>query len=239
MKKFFKLVSTARKDEGWYVELDGKPVRTPSGSLLVIPVEPLAEEIAREWREQGEEIKPETMPLTQILVTALDRVSQERDSIQASVLRYFDTDLLCYRAEQPDTLVAREAAARDPWLGWFGRTFGETLSTTTGLMVLHHSEQAHAKVMHAVRDLDLWGFTVLQMVTAATGSLILALAFVTGPAHEDDLLRAVYVEENHKSDLYNEEFYGRAPQQEKAMQDVARDLKAGRIFLACFGLKKD
>lgn len=238
MKKFFKLVSLKQSQDVWLVELDGKPVRTPSGKLLSIPAKSLAEEIAREWREQGDSILPDTMPLTQILVTGLDRIERDREVIQSSVLRYLDTDLLCYRTEKPDDLAAREAAVRDPWLGWFSRTYNENLQTTTGLMALQHPQSAHAKVMHAVRDLDLWSFTVLQMVTATTGSLVLALAFVVGPAHEDDLLRTVYVEEDYKAAIYNEDFYGRAPNQERVLRDVARDLRASHIFLECLGLKK-
>ena len=238
MKRFYKLVSVGHRDGGWVIELDGKPVRTPGGLLLKAPIQALADLIAQEWNAQETDILPDTMPLTQLLVTALDRVEPERDTIQAAALAYFDTDLLCYRASDPVELVKREAAARDPWLGWFAQHYGSTLETTTGLIALHHDQRAHTQVENAVRVLDLWAFTVLQMVTSATGSLILALAFVVGPAREEDLMRALYVEEDHKADIYNEDFYGRAPHQEKAMNAVARDLKAGREFLEVLGLKR-
>ena len=238
MKKFYKLVSTAPKDGGFAIELDGKPVRTPSGKIMLAPVEPLATLIVQEWTAQGENILPDTMPLTQLLVTAIDRVEQNRADIQETALGYLDTDLLCYRAEEPEELVRREAIARDVWLRWFEKQYDVKLQTTTGLIALNHDERAHTQAENAVRALDLWAFNVLQMVTAVTGSLILALAFVVGPAQEDDLMRALYVEEDHKSEIYNEEFYGRAPHQEKAMSAVARDLKAGRVFLEALGLKR-
>lgn len=238
MKKFYKNVTTSAKEDGWVVELDGKNVRTPGGLPLKAPAEALAKAIAQEWHEQETDILPDTMPLTQLLVTALDRVEQERVAIQKNVLGYLDTDLLCYRASEPPELVQRENAARDPWLHWFEKHFGEKLGTTTGLMALAHSERAHNLVENEVRSLNLWAFNVLQVVTAATGSLVLALAFVKGPAEEDDLLRALYVEEDYKAAIYNEEFYGRAPQEEKNIKAVVRDLKAGRQFLAILGLKK-
>ncbi len=238
MKRFYKIVSTAEKDGGWVVELDGKNVRTPGGLSLTAPVEPLAKVIAQEWDAQETDILPDTMPLTQLLVTALDRVEQERAAIQDNVLGYLNTDLLCYRASEPPELVARETAARDPWLQWFTKYFGESLGTTTGLMALTHSERAHNLVAHEVRSLDLWAFNVLQVITAATGSLVLALAFVKGPADESDLLRALYVEEDYKADIYNEEFYGRAPQEEKNIKAVVRDLKAARQFLEMMGQKR-
>jgi chaperone required for assembly of F1-ATPase len=238
MKRFYKLVSTAAKDGGYVIELDGKPVRTPGGRLLLAPAQSLATLIAAEWTAQVDNILPDTMPLTQLLVTALDRVEQGRADIQATALGYLDTDLVCYRAADPEELVKRETAARDPWLRWFEKHYNCKLNTTTGLVALRHDDLAHVQAADAVRALDLWAFNVLQSVTASTGSLVLALAFVVGPAQEDDLLRALYVEEDHKSEIYNEEFYGRAPHQEKAMAAVARDLKAGREFLEALGLKK-
>lgn len=238
MKKFYTLVSTRADQGGWLVELDGKPVRTPAGALLRVPVAALAEGISREWSGQQQEIVPDTMPLTQITVTAIDRVTRARDDIQETALSYFDTDLLCYRASEPPELVRRESAARDPWLRWMESTYGLTLETTTGLVALRHDEAAHFKARQAVLALDLWAFTVLQMITSLTGSLMLALAFVIGPAQPEDLLRALYVEEDYKADIYDEEFYGRAPHQEKAMQNVERDLRAGQAFLEALGLKK-
>lgn len=239
MKKFYKLVSTRAADGGWRIELDGKPVRTPSGAILNAPSETLANLIAQEWIAQDKDILPDTMPLTQLLVTAMDRVRKERPDIQDTVLRYLDTDLLCYRATEPVALVKTEEAARDPWLRWFEKQYGVSLGTTTGLIALRHDDRAHAQAGQVVRALDLWSFTVLQMVVSVTGSLVLALAFVSGHAQDDDLLCALYVEEDYKSDIYNEEFYGRAPHQEKSMQGVARDLKAGRVFLEALGLKKN
>lgn len=239
MKKFYTNAAVTMTDGGWVVALDGKPVRTPGGQPLKAPAGDLAQAIAAEWDAQGTDILPDTMPLTQLLVTALDRVEKERAAIQRNVLGYLNTDLLCYRAAAPETLVQRETAARDPWLGWFEKQYGEKLDTTTGLIALKHSERAHNLVEHEVRGLDLWAFNVLQAVTAATGSLVLALAFVRGPADEDDLMRALYVEEDYKADLYNEDFYGRAPQLEKHIESVLRDLKAGRRFLAFMGLKKE
>lgn len=238
MKKFYKSVSTAAQDGGWVVALDGKTVRTPGGLPLKAPAEDLATAIAQEWDAQDTDILPDTMPLTQLLVTALDRVEQERAAIQENVLSYLNTDLLCYRASEPPELVQRESAARDPWLGWFERHFGEKLGTTTGLIALTHGARAHNLVEHEVRGLDLWSFNVLQVVTAATGSLVLALAFVKGPAEEVDLMRALYVEEDYKAAIYNEKFYGRAPQEEKNIKAVMRDLEAGRRFLEIMGLKK-
>lgn len=237
MKKFYKLVSTRPDQGGWLIELDSKPVRTPAGTMLRAPAEPLATLIAQEWMAQVTDILPDTMPLTQLLVTMIDRIERERPVIQDTVLGYLDTDLLCYRISEPEDLARKEEAARDPWRRWFEKKYNCALCVTTGLAALRQEEKAHAQARTAVLNLDMARFTVLQMITAITGSLVLALAFVVGAADEDDVARALYVEEDHKSEIYNEDFYGRAPHQEKSMQGVARDLKAGRVFLEALGLK--
>lgn len=238
MKRFYKDVSVVAQGDGWVVALDGKNIRTPGGLPLMAPTEVLAKEIAQEWNEQDTDILPDTMPLTQLLVTAIDRVERERAAIMKNMLGYLNTDLLCYRASEPPALVQREEAARDPWLQWFEGHYGARLETTTGLTALTQDNRAHNMIESEVRNLNLWAFNVLQAVTAATGSLVLALAFVIGPAEESDIMRALYVEEDYKAAIYNEEFYGRAPQEEKNSKTVMRDLVAGRQFLTMMGLKK-
>ena len=63
-KRFYTDVGVGEADGGYTVTLDGKPIKTPSGSMVVAPSRPLAEMIAAEWNAQGEFIEPLTMPLT-------------------------------------------------------------------------------------------------------------------------------------------------------------------------------
>lgn len=231
MKKFYKLVSTRSVDGGWLVELDGKPVKTPSGTLLQAPTAALADLAAAEWAAQLDQIIPDSMPVTQILVTGLDRISKDRAAIEPPVLAYLDTDLLCYRASDPPALVEMENVARDPGLKWFEERFGATLLVTNGLAALRQPPEAHDKVRNVVTSMPLWQFNILQLVTGLTGSLVLGLAFVEQACTPDECLKALYVEEDHKADMYDEEFYGRAPQTEASMKSAKRDLEAAQAFL--------
>ena len=49
------------------------------------------------------------MPLTRLLNSAIDGVAHTMAETRADILSYAGSDLLCYRAEEPDTLVARQA----------------------------------------------------------------------------------------------------------------------------------
>lgn len=231
MKRFYKLVTVTESDGGYAVHLDGKPVNTPAGKSLVSPTMALAEAIAAEWRSQEETINPNAMPLTQLLITTLDRVSADRAAITDGVLRYLDTDLLCYRTDNPQALGARQAELRDPWLKWFGAQAGAELSVTTSLSALSQPEAAHHYLKEQARALPAPVFCVFQLLTALSGSVILALAFIRRDIGEDQFYDAVMAEEHFKAELYDEEKYGAAPHEEKKHADLREEIKAARHFL--------
>ena len=81
MKRFDKLVSTQSRSGGFLITLDGRPVKTALKNELLAPAEELANAIVLEWSEQEEDIIPDSMPLTQILSTKIDRVSHEREAM--------------------------------------------------------------------------------------------------------------------------------------------------------------
>lgn len=231
MKKFYKVVSKADVPGGFAIHLDGRPVKTPAGNVLLVPFGKLADEIVREWAAQDEHIVPDSMPLTQILTTAQDHVGRERKDMTKRVLAYLNTDLICYRTTHPGALAQLQASCWDPWVDWFKQRYGAALETTTGLTALRQPGKAHEAATEFVENLDDYRFTVVQMVTSLTGSLVLALAFMAGDASPDQLYEAANVEENYKGAVYNESDHGAAPLQEKAQAAMKRDLAAARKFL--------
>ena len=104
-KRFYKSVLLA--DDGLSIQLDGRSLRSPAGSLLRLPKRPLASAIADEWRAQGDDIDPATMPLFSLAVTVIDRVTPQRDMVMAELAAYGRNDLLCYRDAQTD-LASRQ-----------------------------------------------------------------------------------------------------------------------------------
>ncbi|MBU0859673.1 MAG: ATP12 chaperone family protein [Alphaproteobacteria bacterium] len=232
MKRFYKLVSTAAEAGGFAVLLDGKPVKTPGRVPLLAPTSALADAIMAEWAAQKEIIDPDSMPLTQILTTTIDRVIPMRDEISAQVLNYLDTDLVCYLAAGPEVVVAVQAEQWDPVRAWFMSRFGVSLLTTTALTALRQPQVAHDAVASVVMTLDDYRFSAFQLVVATTGSLVLALGFMDGAWGADKLFSAMHVEEDYKAALYNEDFYGRAPNQEKRENAVRIDLQAAQDFIA-------
>ncbi len=233
MKRFYKLVSTHREAEGYAIHLDGRPVKTPMRTVLIAPNEALANEIVKEWAAQEDMIDPETMPLTQILSTQIDRVSGQREEMSVPLLKYLDTDLLCYRApkDEPPGQAEKQAEIWDPSLAWFEKRFGTALQTTSDLIALAQPESAHKAVQETVESYDEARFTALQLVVPLAGSLVLALAFIEGEITPQELYIATRVEEHFKDEIYNAEKYGRDPLIEKKDAAMMRDLEATATFL--------
>lgn len=166
--------------DGWAVLLDGRPARTPSRHPLRLPTVALAEAVAAEWAAQGEHIEPDTMPLTRLANTALERVAPSRATIVAALLDHVDGDVLCYRADHPDDLAARQMADWQPLLDWAEHSLSARLAVTHGVMPIRQSSAAVAALRAALEALDDWALTGAQGTAAAAGSLVLALALTHG-----------------------------------------------------------
>jgi chaperone required for assembly of F1-ATPase len=232
MKRFYKMVSLKEEPGGYAICLDGRPVKTPARSLLIAPGKDLAEALQAEWAAQGEAILPDSMPLTQLLNTQIDKIAQGRAEMEALVLKFLDTDLLCYRCIDPPEVAAAQSKHWNPWLDWFEKTFGDTLETTTDLAALKHSAAVHEKARAHVKALDDPRFTVLQMAVPLTGSLVLGLALTAGAASPDQVREAMFAEENYKAVLYRDDQYGPDPLTEKKRIAAKRDLEGAARYLA-------
>ena len=232
MKRFYKSVSIERSGGGYHILLDGRPVKTKSKAFLCAMNEKIAALVMDEWENQKDEIVPNTMPFTQILNTYIDRVSSERSVMSEAILKYLDTDLLCYQTDQPQNLVSLQQECWQPFLDGFEKAFNCTLLTTTTLSAVNQSSQAHEAVEGYVHGLDDARFTVLQLVTSISGSLILALAMVHDRASANSVLAACFVEEDFKDTLYNAAKYGEDPMLKKSKKAAILDLSAAEDFLA-------
>ena len=114
IRRFYKAVETRAAEGGLGVFLDGRGAKTPQGAALVLPTLPAAELVADEWAAQGEWIEFAQMPASRHAFTAIDRVAAARYETAAEVARFAGSDLLCYFAEEPVALIARQNASWGP-----------------------------------------------------------------------------------------------------------------------------
>jgi chaperone required for assembly of F1-ATPase len=197
---------------------------------LVAPSKALADAVVVEWSEQVDTIKPDSMPLTQLLITSMDKI-RERDKITESAMRYLNTDLVCYWAKEPEDFAKHQKEVWGPWVKWFDEHFEVPLYTTKKIDPIKQEDEAHKRAWNYIEALDDQYFTVLHVMTSLSGSLVLALAFVEGDIEPDEIFAASYLEELYKGKLYNEELHGVSPEEEAEREAFKRDAVAARQFI--------
>jgi chaperone required for assembly of F1-ATPase len=176
LKRFWKTVEVAEGEGGWTVLLDGRAPKTPAHAKLTLPTEAAARLVADEWAAQGEFIDPATMPATRLASTAIDRVSQVREAVAAEVSAWAGSDALCYFAEHPTPLIARQTAGWTPWRDWAAAELGVALEPAQGIVHRAQDPAAIARVKALALDLDDFALTGLATAVPLLGSAVLALA---------------------------------------------------------------
>jgi chaperone required for assembly of F1-ATPase len=203
-KRFYKDATAGEAEAGNYpVLLDGKPVRTPSRNLLATPARELSAAIAGEWQAQMETIDPVTMPLTRLANSVIDGVAASQKEVAAEVEKFLCTDLLFYRAEEPEGLVARQTRHWDPVIDWARDRLGARFVLAAGIV---HRLQPEGAVAAAARVIphDPWRLGAVHAITTLTGSALLALGVSERFLDAEAAWLAAHVDED-----WNMETWGR------------------------------
>lgn len=224
MRRFYKAASVS---EGNAILLDGKPVRTPGRAPLAPPSADLAGAIADEWEAQEETIDPRSMPLTGLANAAIDRIAPAMESFAHGLAIYGESDLLCYRAEGPAPLRARQAELWDPILNWARDRYGIAFEVTSGIT---HKPQPPATIQRlaaAVATRDPFELAGLSPLVTISGSLVIALALAEGAISLNAAWAAASLDEQWQVEQWGED--------EEAMQALANrraDFAAASRFLS-------
>jgi len=229
-KRFWDEARPAAAVDGFEVRLDGRPVRTPAKVRLCLPTAPLAEAVAAEWAAQGEAIDPAAMPLTRMANTAIDRVAGACTETAEMIAAYGESDLICYRAEGPDALVARQAHAWDPLVRWARDSLAAPLAVGTGVMFIPQDAASLAALSARVHRLDHWELAAFHDLVALPGSLVIGLAALDPGWDRADLWARSRVDETWQAEQWGEdaEAAAAANRQRQAFLDAARFLDLRR-----------
>ncbi len=212
------------------VTLDGKPMRTPAKAPLAVPVRALAEAIAAEWQAQGDLVDPETMPMTRVASIAIDLVAPRRQEAVRNIVKYTDTDLVCYRAGRPPDLVERQQDIWQPLVAWVEERYGARLAVTEGIVPQRQTEAALGAIAAAVGAYDSWALAALNLATAACGSVVVALALAEGRLDAATAFAAAELEAS-----YEIEHWGEDAEQTRRRALLRDDIAASARFLALLG----
>lgn len=224
-KRFWAEAAVAEVPGGWSVLLDGRPVRTPAKVPLILPTQDLALAVAAEWQAQDGAVRPATMPMTRSANSAIDKVAPQRAAVVGEIARYGATDHLCYRAEGPAALVARQAAAWDPWLDRLAAA-GAPLRVTTGIVHVAQPEASLAMLAGQVAARGDFGLVALYDLVAISGSLVLGLAVADGALAAGAAFDLSRLDEDWQAEVWgrDDEAAESAAQKRTAMCDAGRFL---------------
>ncbi len=226
MKRFWKDVQVADDGEGWSIQLDQRPVKTPARALLSVPTRALADAIAAEWRSVEGEIDPRAMPLTGLANAAIDRIAPHRQEFADGLARYAEADLACYRAEAPHGLAQRQAESWDTLLGWARRRYDVDFTITSGLMHVPQPQSTIEQLSHAVAALEPFQLAGVAPLVTIGGSLVIALAVMENAVAPQQAWDAISIEER-----WQLEQWGADEDAERALESRRHDFLAAAHFL--------
>lgn len=204
-KRFYKDV-TVGEGAFFQILLDGRVIKTPGKKALLLPSRALADAVAGEWSAQDPVIDPSTMPLTRFANTAIDAVHGALDEVAADIVAYGGRDHLCYRAEGPQELADRQAAAWDPVLNWAREILKARFDVALGVMPIDQPAVALKAIANALEPHDAFRLTALHVMTTLTGSAILALAHDRGALDAEQAWDAAHVDEDYQIALWGEDY---------------------------------
>ena len=204
-------------------------MRTPAKAVLVVPTRALAEAIAAEWAEVPDkaDINVTHLPLTRLAATGLDRVTTQRARVIEDTAKYAGSDMLCYRASEPESLVKRQRETWQPLLDWAAERYGARLVVVAGLAFVDQPADALARLHGVVAAHSDLGLSALYNLTHISGSLVVALAVAEGHLSAADAFTAAQLDE-----LYQVERWGEDPIATKRHEGIRHDIEAGARFLA-------
>lgn len=226
-RRFWTTVATRPAEGGVEITLDDRVLRTPGKQALILPTQPLAEAVAEEWRAQGELIQPLTMPLTRAVNSTVEKVVPQFEAVAAMLAEYGGTDLLSYRATEPEALIRRQAAAWDPLVDWSAQVLDAPLRVTQGVIPVPQEAQSLRRLHDLVAALDPWGLTALHDLVTIPGSLVLGLAVTQGRLTAAEAHALSRIDEDFQAEQWGSD----AEAQEAAAARLLAMKQAERLWL--------
>jgi chaperone required for assembly of F1-ATPase len=206
MKRVYRTAAVCAVDDAFGIMLDAKRLLSPAKQPLTVPSRALAAAIAEEWQAQGPELRPHTMPLMRLASTAIDLVAKKHDDVVAEIANFAGTDLLCYRAERPPALAARQHAVWQPLLDWAMLRYDARLAVTSGIIPVTQPATTLRALAATVAAYDPMSLTALHAITTASGSLVIALAVVEGELDAEGAFAASQLDESFQIEQWGEDY---------------------------------
>jgi chaperone required for assembly of F1-ATPase len=205
-KRFYDKAAVLERDGLFHVALDGRTARTPARNPLAVASQPVAEAVATEWQAQADRIDPARMPLTRLVNSALDGVADQHEAVRAEIVRYAGSDALCYRAGEPEALVALQNEIWEPIRRDVEARIGARFLLAQGIVFAQQPAQTLAAVARHVADIPApVALAGAHNVMTLTGSAILMLALAFGLRDADAVWTAAHLDEDYQIGIWGQD----------------------------------
>lgn len=207
-------IAVAREDGGVAITVNGKPAKTPGKYTLVVPSAALADAIAAELSDAPQNLTGKGLsdlavaPNFRMALGAIDMIAHNQGARVQTIddlSAYGETDLVCFRAVSPESLVQAQGTAFDPLLSWFVSSFGASLNVTTGLSAVPQDPAALKAIRQAIGACDDFTLSALALATRTAGSIVIGLALINGGIDAESAYQASVVDETHQAERWGED----------------------------------
>ena len=126
--------------------------------------------------------------------------------VTEDIVRYAGSDLVVYRAGEPERLAAEQAAAWDPILAWADDALGARLDLKRGDHLRGPAGGGSSALRARVaQETSPFGLAALHVMTTLTGSALIALAHAEGRLTAAEAWAAAHVDERFQERVWGED----------------------------------
>lgn len=226
-KRFYDKVEVVEED-GFALHLDGRPVLTPARQGIKLQDKPVVEKLAEEWHAQKEVINPKLMPMTRLVNSALDGVSQSMNDVRDEIVRFSGTDLLFYRVDNPERLVERQTSQWDPVIAWAEQRYDCHFNLTVGVMHIMQPDETLSTMNEVISAFNSsLRLAALHSMTSLMGSCLLALSVADAHMSADHAWKLAHLDED-----WNIELWGGDHDEEVRREYRWKEMKAAAFLAA-------
>ena len=196
MKKFWKKIEIRQSSsKKFHLLLDNKKLTTPMKKELVLPSEILVNEVLREWDQNSDNINKDDLVFYGVLSTAIDKVNLEKDAYVNDIIDFIDTDLICYRAESPNDLIALQNKSWNPILLLIEKYIDVKIKVFKGIMPSNQDQKVHTEIKKLISNLSDVQISVLHRITNLIGSIFLSLCILKKDLLKEDAFECSFLDE--------------------------------------------
>jgi chaperone required for assembly of F1-ATPase len=205
-KRFYKEAAVSEAGGKFAVLLDGKSAKTPARNALALPNAAIASAVAAEWNAIESEIDPVRLPLTRLANLAIDAVASAPQPVIDEIVQYAGSDLVFYRAAEPEGLVALQNERWNPILDWAAARLNARFTLAEGIMHVRQPGDALAAVRDAASKLSQpFALAAAASATNIGGSALIALALANGALTGDEAWNAAHIDEQWSISQWGED----------------------------------